>query len=300
MSNNYSKAIINLRKYLGLTQAEFAENIGVSRQTVNYMEKSEKQITPRILDIIKEKYGDITNYINDDCTDLKARFRYMRVEIISLSQIKLGEKLGVSSQTITDIESGHKKKINDDILKILIDEFNINIEWLLFGVGKPTKEDDEEFYYNKYYNELIACIKKYNFNLSEEENKTKDTEDKDTLYFDRRWLRNILGVNPDNIFFIYAPDDSMDSGKDTLKDIKKGDILFIDISQKQGNDKVFVYKNDFDNKPSIREIKWSLSENIKLIPYNKKYKSEIVDKQLNEFMVNIVGRVIWNGNKENI
>ena len=83
MSNNYSKAIVNLRKHLGLTQAEFAENIGVSRQTVNYMEKSEKQITPRILDIIKEKYGDITNYINDDCTDLKARFRYMRVEIIS-------------------------------------------------------------------------------------------------------------------------------------------------------------------------------------------------------------------------
>ena len=45
---------------------------------------------------------------------------------------------------------------------------------------------------------------------------------------------------------------------------------------------------------SIREIKWSLSENIKLIPYNKNYKSEIVEKQVNEFMVNIIGRVIFN------
>lgn len=295
MSNNYSKAIINLRKHLGLTQAEFAENIGVSRQTVNYMEKNEKQITPRILDIIKEKYGDITNYIDANCADLKARFRYMRVEIICLSQIKLGEKLGVSSQTITDIESGHKKKINDDILKILIDEYSINIEWLLFGTGNPTKIDNEEDSYNKYYNEQVACIKKYDFNLSEEENKIRDTGDKDTLYFDKRWLKNILGVNPDNLFFIYAPDDSMDSGMDTLKDIKKGDILFIDISQKQGNDKVFVYKNDFDNTFSIRQIKWGLSDNIKLIPFNKQYKSEVVEKQLNLFMVNIIGRVVWNG-----
>lgn len=298
MSNKYSKAIINLRKHLELTQAEFAEKIGVSRQTVNYMEKNEKQITPRILDIIKEKYGDITNYIDADCEDLKARFRYMRIEIICLSQIKLGERLGVASQTITDIESGHKKKINDDILKKLIDEYCINIEWLLFGIGNPTKIDDEEDSYNKYYNEQVAFIKKYDFNLSEEENKTRNTEDKDTLYFDKRWLSNILGVNPDNIFFIYAPDDSMDSGMDTLKDIKKGDILFIDTSQKKGNDKVFVYKNDFDNKPSIRQIKWSLSENIKLIPYNEKYKSGIVEKQLNEFMINIIGKVIWNGSKE--
>jgi phage repressor protein C with HTH and peptisase S24 domain len=146
-----------------------------------------------------------------------------------------------------------------------------------------------------YCNDNVASIKKYDFSLSEKENIDKVIEnDKDVLYFDRRWLRNILGVNPDNIFFIYAPDDSMDSGKNTANDIKKGDILFIDISQKQGNDKVFVYKDDLDNIPSIREIKWSLSENIKLIPYNKKYKSEIVEKQVNEFMVNIIGRVIFN------
>lgn len=233
-------------------------------------------------------------------TTLKERFKYMREEVIGLSQQKLADKLKIKQQTVANIESGRKQKIDTEILYKLSEEFLINSEWLLFEYGNITKIDDEDESYNKYYNEQVIFIKKYDFNLSEEENKTRETEDKDTLYFDKRWLSNILGVNPDNIFFIYAPDDSMDSGMDTLKDIKKGDILFIDISQKQGNDKVFVYKNDFDNKPAIRQIKWGLSENTKLIPYNKKYKSEIIEKQLNEFMVNIVGRVIWNGNKENI
>jgi transcriptional regulator with XRE-family HTH domain len=223
----------------------------------------------------------------------------MREEVIGLSQQKLADKLKIKQQTVANIESGRKQKIDTEILYKLSKEFLINSEWLMFGVGNIDKVDDDEEFFNKYYNDLVTPIKKYDFSLSEKENIDKVIEnDKDVLYFDRRWLRNILGVNPDNIFFIYAPDDSMDSGKNAVNDIKKGDILFIDISQKQGNDKVFVYKDDFDNIPTIRQIKWGLSENTKLIPYNKKYKSEIIEKQLNDFLVDIVGKVVWNSNKE--
>ena len=61
---------------------------------------------------------------------------------------------------------------------------------------------------------------------------------------------------------------------------------------------MFVYKDDLDNIPTIRQIKWGLSENTKLIPYNKKYKSEIIEKQVNEFLVNIIGQIVWNGNRK--
>ena len=165
----------------------------------------------------------------------------------------------------------------------------------MFGTGNIDKIDDEEEYLHKYYNDKVAAIRKYDFNLSEEENRNRqEKDDKNILYFDKRWLRNILGVNPDNLFFIYATDDSMNSGKNTTNDIKKNDILFLDISQKQGNNNIFVYKNDFDNQPAIRQIKWSLSENIKLIPANLKYKEEIVDNNANEFIVDIIGRIIVN------
>lgn len=299
MSNKYSKAIVNLRKEKGLSQAELATILGVSRQTVNYIEKDEKHLTPRIMSIIKEKFGDLVNYINVESITQAERFRYVRTEIIDTSQINLASILGVKPQVIADIESGRKQKIDNDILQKLYEEYGIKLEWLLFGIGNQTLLDDMDEIEYTYCNDNVASIKKYDFNLTEKENIDKVIEnDKDVLYFDRRWLRNILGVNPDNIFFIYAPDDSMDSGKNTANDIKKGDILFIDISQKQGNNKVFVYKNDFDNEYSIRQIKWSLSENIKLVPYNKKYKSEIVEKQVNEFLVNIIGQIVWNGNRK--
>lgn len=301
MSNKYSKAIVNLRKEKGLSQAELATILGVSRQTVNYIEKDEKHLTPRIMSIIKEKFGDIVHYINIENITQADRFRYARVEIIDTSQTNLATILGVKPQVIADIESGRKQKIDNDILQKLYEEYGIKLEWLLFGIGNKTLLDDMDEIEETYCNDNVVSIKKYDFNLTEKENIDKVIEnDKDVLYFDRRLLRNILGVDPNKIFYMQAPDDSMDSGENLSTDIKKDDILFIDISQKQGNDKVFVYKNDFDNISSIRQIKWELSENIKLIPYNKKYKSEIIEKPINDFLVNIVGKIIWNGSKETV
>ena len=241
------------------------------------------------------------NALSETKTTLKERFKYMREEVIGLSQQKLADKLEIKQQTIANIESGRKQKIDTEILYKLSEEYTINTEWLIFGIGNINKIDDYDEYSHKYYNDNVVAIRKYDFNKTEEENINNNIEnDKDALYFDRRWLRNILGVNPDNVFFTYAPDDSMYSGMDASRDIKKDDILFVDISQKQGNDKVFIYKDDFDNKQYIRQIRWSMSENIKLIPRNTNYKTEVIEKGMDEFLVNIIGRVVWNGSKESL
>ncbi len=301
MSTKYSKAVKNLREEKGLSQAALADILGVSRQTVNYIEKDEKYLTPRIMSIIKEKFGDLVHYIDAKSITQADRFKFARIEILNKTQTNLAKELGINSQVITDIESGRKKKIDDSILRKFYEDYGIKIEWLLFGIGNKTVVEDDEDGYNAYFNEQVASIYKYDFTLSEEDNLKKKIDDvKDILYFDRRWIKNILGVNPNNLFFMYAPDDSMDSGMNTTTDIKRGDILFIDISQKEGNNNIFVFKNLFDNKPQIRQIQWSFSEKLKLIPKNKKYKSETIEKEYNEFMVNIIGRVVWNGSKEKI
>ena len=301
MSSKYSKAVTNLRKEKGLSQAALAEILGVSRQTVNYIEKDEKHLTPRIMATIQQKFGDLVNYIDVKSETQADRFRYARVEIIGKSQIDLASTLGIKQQTITDIESGRKQKIDTEILYPLYDKYGIKLEWLLFGIGYKTIEEEAIDIQDTYFNENVAPIFKYDFTLSDEENRKRNKDDiKNILYFDKRWLRNILGVNPDDIFFMYAPDDSMDSGMDTAKDIKKSDILFIDISKKQGNDNIFVYKDSLDNKPVIRQIKWGLSENIKLIPKNKKYKTETVKSEISDFMVGVVGKIIWNGSNCNL
>ena len=230
---------------------------------------------------------------------LPERFKYMREERIGLSQQKLADALNIKQQTVANIESGRKQKIDTEILYALLKKFNINSEWLMFGTGNIDKYQDDDDAYETYHNDKIVEIKKYDFSLSEEGNRKNRIDDRYILYFDRRWLKNILGVNPDDIFFIYAPDDSMDSGTNEVKDIKKNDILLVDISKKQGNNNIFVLQ-DSDNKPFLRQIIWSLAENIKLKPTNNKYKSEIFNDITFDFKGKIIGKVVWNGNKENV
>ena len=51
----------------------------------------------------------------------------------------------------------------------------------------------------------------------------------------------------------------------------------------------------------IIEIPENGEKNYQKLIYEESLKqTEILEKQLSEFMVNIVGRVIWNGSKEHI
>lgn len=71
---------------------------------------------------------------------LQERFKYMREAEIKLSQQKLADRLGIKQQIIANIETGRKKKLDTEILYKLTQEFNINVEWLLFNIGKISKD----------------------------------------------------------------------------------------------------------------------------------------------------------------
>ena len=232
-------------------------------------------------------------------TTIAERFRHIREEL-NITQTELAKKIGIKQQIIADIERGRTQKIATPILEYLCKKHLINTEWLLFNFGNMTKIEDEDDAVEKYYNDNVVGICKYDIKLSNEQNKEKsDYDDKDILYFDRRWIKVVLGVNPDNLFFIRANDDSMNSGKNLASDIRKNDILFIDISQKEGNNGIFLYRDVFYTNMYIRKIAWSLSENLKVIPANPKLKTEIIEKNLNEFTIDIVGKIVWNASNWN-
>lgn len=71
---------------------------------------------------------------------LQERFKYMREAEIKLSQQKLADRLGIKQQIIANIETGRKKKLDTEILYKLTQEFNINVEWLLFNIGNISKD----------------------------------------------------------------------------------------------------------------------------------------------------------------
>lgn len=78
------------------------------------------------------------------------RIRFLRKNILTLSQKNFGEKIGLKQSTINDIESG-KNKLTDSNLKLICKVFNINEEWLRNGIEPIFIKKD---------NDLISLIKK--------------------------------------------------------------------------------------------------------------------------------------------
>lgn len=219
------------------------------------------------------------------------RFKYMRETLLNMSQAKLAAELDENTPNIINIEHGRTQKLNNELLKKLSSQWNINIEWLLWGEGNPTKLDymkEAEFKFN----DKIYGIPFYT--TKEKENLLTD---KDVLYFDTRWIRYFLEAEPDNLALFYAQEDFMDGGD---KSIKNGDLLLIDTSAKTGNNKIFVIK-DRDDKIKIGKLKWNLNGTFEILCNNSKYKEEFYDVCHNhQTVIEIIGKVVWNGSRKNV
>jgi phage repressor protein C with HTH and peptisase S24 domain len=228
-------------------------------------------------------------------TTQQERFKYMREEIINLSQAKLAQKLGLSNQQrIADIETGRKQKIDSEILQKLSAEYLINLEWLLFGQGVPTKLDTMEYYEYKLSGENIISIPFYSAKASAGSGEAlPDYPEKDVMWFDSRWLKNIVGVsNTDNLAIIQAKGDSMDGGVNPIKD---GDLLMVDESYKEPiNNQVFVV-NLGNNEIVVKRINRHWDGQLSLESDNPKYPFIIPSKE-----ATIIGKVVWNGNSMGI
>ena len=107
-------------------------------------------------------------------------------------------------------------------------------------------------------------------------------------------MKNIIGVKPEHASIIQAVGDSMDGGNNP---IKNGDLLLIDDSVKDIiNEKIFVIqlnKSELVVKRVVKE--WDGT--VKLISNNSKYKDRILREGE---QAEIIGRVVWNGSKENV
>ena len=117
-----------------------------------------------------------------------------------------------------------------------------------------------------------------------------DYPEKDVMWFDSRWLKNVLGVNnPSNLAIIQAKGNSMDGGKEPIKD---GDLLMVDESYKEPiHNQVFVV-NLGNNDIVVKRISRHWDGSLSLESDNPEYPFIIPSKE-----ATIIGKVVWNGNK---
>ena len=76
-----------------------------------------------------------------DKTAIGARFKKLR-EYFELSQEKFSQKLNITQQTYSLIEKG-KRLPNFKIIQILLDDFKVNLNWLVGNRGNMFREPIE-------------------------------------------------------------------------------------------------------------------------------------------------------------
>ena len=230
------------------------------------------------------------------------KFKRLR-NFLGLNQVDFAEKIGSSQQVITMIENnkrGVPTSIRENFYKTYKLSYDVAIDC----------ESPEEL--NIALNTQV--IKKYSSDLSDSIIGIPihdvsaaagagiwlgDEPEQDVMYFDKRFLKQILKRDTfEPIHIIYAKGDSMDSGWNQSDDIKDGDLLMVDTSQISGNNQVFVI---LFNNSELRVKKLSKrADTLYISSNNPSYKEEIYRPNDSDIEVKVLGKVVWNGSKENI
>lgn len=205
---------------------------------------------------------------------------------LGLSQTAFAEALGCTQPLIAMIEKGNRtapKSLKDALLRVYnydLNESEIESENNIPSTIVPIPVHD------------IGASAGVGTWLTDE-------PDQDVMYFDKRFLKQILKTDSySNLHIIHATGDSMDSGWNQPDDIKDGDLLMVDTSQVTGNNQIFVI---LVNNSELRVKKlFKRGEILYISSNNAKYKEEVYYPDNTDFEVKVIGRVIWNGSKENI
>ena len=205
----------------------------------------------------------------------------------NMTQSQLADAIGVKQQLIAMIESG-SRKAPDSVKLGWLKAFNIDFD------------SQDVLNQNKQQNNVVAIPFYHAPVAAGKGEEVIENPCIDSIYFDKRWLENVLCVKPETLFLVYAKGDSMDSGFNLPTDIHDGDLLLVDSSFIEGNGKTFVILIN-NQELRVKRLFKKLDGTLRIASDNKKYKEEIyVPNERNEIEIKVLGRVVWNGSKENI
>ncbi len=223
-------------------------------------------------------------------TTTAERFAYMRKEVIGQSQTQLAESLKIQQQVVAHIESGRTQRISPEILKILVDEYLINVEWLLWGYGRPTKIDDQEALEYKQESSCGCYDVPYWEKLPEELKRPQITSVHcDLELVESDWMRKTM-----NLRTIPMLGSSMNTYIIPLKD---RNMLIMDLSSTDINKNgVYLFTTNGGNNLYIRFLSLLMDGSVKITAYeNNEEKTKVLTpEQQKEFDFNVVGRILIN------
>lgn len=225
---------------------------------------------------------------------VNSRLRELR-DSLNISQKKMGAILGIAQTTYANYESG-KANIPDELKIKLIGEFDLNINWLLTGIGsmylggaedKPLPQKSTEFKTPGGRTYEVASSNNATYTVPILASKVSAGPGAEWASGDFRELRMptleqfFLGYPPDDIFAAEVVGDSMQD-----IDLIDGDFVFACHNVVRGNG---IYVLAMDTEVFVKRLEIdSIERKLRIISANADYPDKVVDPD----RVTILGKVI--------
>lgn len=229
-----------------------------------------------------------------------SKFKNLR-NLLGLTQHAFAESVGSSQQVVAMVEN-NKRAVPSSIKQGFYTGYGVSYER---AIECKTKEElnillNSQIITNNNNENNIVAIPIHDISAAAGAGTwLSDEPEVDKMFFDKRFLRQILKSDDySHLHLIHAQGDSMDSGWNQPNDIKDGDLLLVDSSQTTGNNQIFVIRVN-NSELRVKRL-FKRGDVLYISSNNSKYKDEVYYPDNNNVIIEVIGRVVWNGSKENV
>jgi len=227
---------------------------------------------------------------------------------LGITQKKFSEMTGIALSTLTKIESNHSNAGLPVIDKIIsLPQFEMYTLWLMKNVDAPengqftpsehsSMESHNVVSINgnstlKSLNDQHIQLPFYEVSASAGVGLLAEVEERPrTISFEPYWLRNEIGVCPNNVFLMMVEGDSM---QPTLKN---GSMIMVNRDVDNLSDGIYVMR--YDENLLVKRLQMLPGGIIRVKSDNSMYDPwEITKSQLDGIELALIGRVVWTGQK---
>ena len=248
---NYGEKIKAVRNSLGMTQQKFSEFTDISISTLKKVESGVSNPNIAVIEKIIAK---------------EELFKYSFWLLSERSEPTLGQ---ISPLDVNQVGTSNLQSINVN------ERDEVQTPTPIFK-NKDKKHIELPFY--------EVCASAGVGLLAEVEERPK------TISFEPYWLRNEIGVCPNNVFLMLVDGDSM---QPTLKN---GSMIMVNRDVDNLSDGVYVMRHD--NNLLVKRLQMLPGGIIRVKSDNSMYDPwEITKSQLDGEELALIGRVVWTGQK---
>ncbi len=215
-------------------------------------------------------------------SDFGQRIKELRKKF-DLTQQLLADEIGVNNkQTISDVEKGKQKSLNDDQIRIILDKYGVSKGWLILGEGEMLESDQPKnestpIINNQMIKAPIMSVKA-SAGSGREQHEVITTGE---LLIDRMLFKVLPNLK--NIRAIEVEGDSM------YPTLKEGDYVVIEENTHFSGDGIYVLH--YDGVLLVKRLQADI-DGIEILSDNQSYGKRKYDPNDDQRLFHIAGKVI--------